>query len=137
LELPWNLALVIWNFERETRFTPSLRARREYCRPDLPLRPRLRLTRSEITIHEFGRQRHHDQSKNPTHTTGSKLALRWVVLKFKLDAIHRSDNANRQCIAGRYRWMFAFFSNRLGCLGSIVVSVIGTLILLAILRGCH
>lgn len=25
--------------------------------------------------------------------------------------------------------MFAFFSNRLGCLGSIVVSVIGTLIL--------
>ena len=27
--------------------------------------------------------------------------------------------------------MFAFFSNRLGCLGSIVVSVIGTLILLA------
>jgi uncharacterized membrane protein YeaQ/YmgE (transglycosylase-associated protein family) len=32
--------------------------------------------------------------------------------------------------------MFAFFSNRLG-LGSIVVSVIGTLILLAILRGCH
>jgi uncharacterized membrane protein YeaQ/YmgE (transglycosylase-associated protein family) len=33
--------------------------------------------------------------------------------------------------------MFAFFSNRLGCFGSIVVSVIGTLILLAVLRGCH
>jgi hypothetical protein len=33
--------------------------------------------------------------------------------------------------------MFAFFSSRLGCLGSIVVSVIGTLILLAALRGCH
>ena len=31
--------------------------------------------------------------------------------------------------------MFAFFSNRLGCLGSIVVSVIGTLILLAVLRS--
>jgi hypothetical protein len=30
--------------------------------------------------------------------------------------------------------MFAFLSNRLGCLGSIVVSVIGTLILLAALR---
>jgi hypothetical protein len=30
-----------------------------------------------------------------------------------------------------------YFSNRLGCLGSIVVSVIGTLILLAALRGCH
>jgi len=33
--------------------------------------------------------------------------------------------------------MFAFFSNRLGCLASIVVSVIGTLILFAIFRGCH
>jgi hypothetical protein len=33
--------------------------------------------------------------------------------------------------------MFAFFSNRLGCLGSIVVSVIDTLVLLAVLRGCH
>jgi hypothetical protein len=33
--------------------------------------------------------------------------------------------------------MFAFFSNRLGCPGSIVVSVIGTLILLAVLRGCR
>jgi hypothetical protein len=29
--------------------------------------------------------------------------------------------------------MFVFFSNRLGCLGSIVVSVIATLILLALL----
>jgi hypothetical protein len=29
--------------------------------------------------------------------------------------------------------MFLFFSNRLGCLGSILVSVIATLILLAIL----
>jgi len=33
--------------------------------------------------------------------------------------------------------MFAFFSNRIGCLVSIIVSVIGTLILLAVLRGCH
>lgn len=32
--------------------------------------------------------------------------------------------------------MFAFFSNRLGCLGSIAVSVIGTIILLALMRGC-
>ncbi len=32
--------------------------------------------------------------------------------------------------------MFAFFSNRLGCLGSIAVSIIGTIILLALLRGC-
>jgi hypothetical protein len=29
--------------------------------------------------------------------------------------------------------MFAFFSNRLGCLGSLLVSVIGTLVLLGIL----
>jgi hypothetical protein len=31
--------------------------------------------------------------------------------------------------------MFLFFSNRLGCLGSIVVSVIATLIVLALLRA--
>jgi hypothetical protein len=30
--------------------------------------------------------------------------------------------------------VFVFFSNRLGCLGSILVSLIGTLILLAVLR---
>lgn len=29
--------------------------------------------------------------------------------------------------------MFAFFSGSLGCLGSIIVSVIGTLILLAVM----
>ena len=33
--------------------------------------------------------------------------------------------------------MFAFFSNRLGCLGSIVVSLIGTAILLLLMRGCQ
>jgi hypothetical protein len=33
--------------------------------------------------------------------------------------------------------MFAFFSNRLGCLGSIAVSVIGTIILLVLMRGCQ
>jgi hypothetical protein len=32
--------------------------------------------------------------------------------------------------------VFAFFSNRLGCFGSIIVSVIGTLLLLALMRGC-
>jgi hypothetical protein len=53
-------------------------------------RPRLRLTRSEIAIDEFGRHRHHDQSKNPAHhTTGSKLAPREAVLKLNLNAIHR------------------------------------------------
>jgi hypothetical protein len=57
--------------------------------PDLAARPRLRVTRLEIAIHEFGRHRHHDQSKNPAHhTTGSKLAPRRAVLKFNLDAIH-------------------------------------------------
>lgn len=29
--------------------------------------------------------------------------------------------------------MFAFFSNRLGCFGSLLVSLLGTLILLAVL----
>jgi hypothetical protein len=31
--------------------------------------------------------------------------------------------------------MFVFFSNRLGCLGSLVVSVIATLVILALLRA--
>jgi hypothetical protein len=30
--------------------------------------------------------------------------------------------------------VFLFFSNHLGCLGSIIVSLIGTLILLAVLK---
>jgi len=32
--------------------------------------------------------------------------------------------------------MFVFFSNRLGCVGSIVVSIIGTVLLLVLLRAC-
>jgi uncharacterized membrane protein YeaQ/YmgE (transglycosylase-associated protein family) len=32
--------------------------------------------------------------------------------------------------------VFLFFSNRLGCLGSIVTTVIGTVVLLALLRAC-
>ena len=31
--------------------------------------------------------------------------------------------------------MFVFFSNRLGCVGSILVSLIGTLILVALIRA--
>jgi hypothetical protein len=95
------------------------------------------LLRSQIAIHEFGRHGHHDQSKNPAHhTTGSKLASRQAVLKFN-STLSLLGDANRWRIAGRYESMFAFFSNRFGCVGSIIVSVIGTLILLAVLRGCH
>jgi hypothetical protein len=32
--------------------------------------------------------------------------------------------------------MFLFFSNRLGCAGSILVSLIGTLLLILLLRAC-
>ena len=31
--------------------------------------------------------------------------------------------------------MFGFYSTRLGCIGSIIVSLIGTLILFALIRG--
>ena len=34
------------------------------------------------------------------------------------------------------RIMFAFFSNRLGCIGSLIVSVVGSLVLILVLRGC-
>src|SRR6185369_16697997 len=32
--------------------------------------------------------------------------------------------------------MFGFYSNQLGCLGSLVVSVIGTIILILVIRSC-
>lgn len=32
--------------------------------------------------------------------------------------------------------MFVFFSNRLGCLGSIIVSIIGTILLALLIRAC-
>jgi hypothetical protein len=32
--------------------------------------------------------------------------------------------------------MFVFFSNRLGCLGSIVVSILASAVLILLLRGC-
>ncbi len=32
--------------------------------------------------------------------------------------------------------MFAFFSNRLGCIGSVIVSIVGSIVLLLVLRGC-
>ena len=32
--------------------------------------------------------------------------------------------------------MFAFYSNQLGCLGSLVVSIIGTIILILVIRSC-
>ena len=34
------------------------------------------------------------------------------------------------------RVVFAFFSNRLGCIGSLIVSVLGSLVLILVLRGC-
>jgi hypothetical protein len=32
--------------------------------------------------------------------------------------------------------VFFFFSNRLGCLGSLAVTIVGTLILIALMRSC-
>jgi hypothetical protein len=32
--------------------------------------------------------------------------------------------------------MFVFFSNRLGCLGSITVSIVGTILLILLIRSC-
>jgi hypothetical protein len=50
----------------------------------------------------------------------------------------RTTINNRVSQERRYRAaMFAFFSNRLGCLGSIAVSVIGTIVLLVLMRGCQ
>jgi hypothetical protein len=32
--------------------------------------------------------------------------------------------------------MFAFYSNRVGCLGSLVVSIVGSVILILLIRSC-
>lgn len=39
-------------------------------------------------------------------------------------------------MAGYDRRMFVFFSNRLGCLGSIIVSLGLSIVLILALRGC-
>jgi hypothetical protein len=33
--------------------------------------------------------------------------------------------------------MFAFFSSRFGCIGSVVISLVGTAVLLLVMRGCN
>lgn len=65
----------------------------------------------------------------------------------KIDFMRTSDTKHARCprafaetaglmgAAGAIHGVFFFF-NRLGCVGSIVVSVIGTIILLALMRGC-
>ncbi len=42
----------------------------------------------------------------------------------------------RDAAVRRTTTMFAFFSSRLGCIGSIIVSVAGTVLLIILLRGC-
>ena len=32
--------------------------------------------------------------------------------------------------------MFAFFSNRVGCIGSLIVSVVGSVVLILVFRAC-
>jgi hypothetical protein len=56
-----------------------------------------------------------------------------------------SDSAHGRAVNGRLRRgtrraaaasMFGFFSTRLGCVGSIIVSIVGSLLLMLVLRGC-
>ena len=39
-------------------------------------------------------------------------------------------------VAPQHRYMIGLYSNRLGCLGSIVISVLATLLVALLLRGC-
>jgi hypothetical protein len=32
--------------------------------------------------------------------------------------------------------MFGFFFSRLGCIGSLIVSILGSLLLIVVMRGC-
>jgi hypothetical protein len=49
---------------------------------------------------------------------------------------HADDNPTGDWRRRDDQQMFAFFSNRLGCLGSLVVSIVGTILLLALMRSC-
>jgi hypothetical protein len=55
-------------------------------------------------------------------------------------AWQRTDGRWRRLLQARpdTEWcaMFVFFSNRLGCLGSIVVSLLLSVLLIALVRGC-
>jgi hypothetical protein len=48
---------------------------------------------------------------------------------YSLNAVHFSNG--QQAIA-----VFIFFSNRLGCLGSLALTLIGSLILIGLMRAC-
>jgi hypothetical protein len=70
---------------------------------------------------------HNPASRNPKTLSADKLlGQRFVV----------SRVGGRQPF-GQDRPMFFFFSNRLGCLGSIVVSILATVLLVLLLRGCQ
>jgi hypothetical protein len=53
-----------------------------------------------------------------------------------LPAVARGILRARQATSPDENAMFAFFSSRLGCIGSIIASIVGSLLLLVILRGC-
>jgi hypothetical protein len=51
--------------------------------------------------------------------------------------VKEREKTERRRIGLAYdRGMFVLFSNKLGCLGSIVVSVVFSLVLILLLRGC-
>jgi hypothetical protein len=60
-------------------------------------------------------------------------------IRVLVEAIVPSTPITRETARGSradLRVVFAFFSNRLGCIGSLIVSLVGSLVLILVLRGC-
>jgi hypothetical protein len=62
------------------------------------------------------------------------IKTRWL----RVEMLRKFDDiAFGNEVSGSPSTMLLFFSNRLGCLGSILISIVGTLVLLLILKGCQ
>ena len=58
------------------------------------------------------------------------LACRHLVLRERSRTVRRFGSA----VAGNMKKVFLFFSNRLGCLGSLLVSAVLTIVLVLVIR---
>jgi hypothetical protein len=63
----------------------------------------------------------------------SKMRHTFVFLK----VLSRSTRQARYPLRCYPAVMFVFFSNRIGCLGSIAISIVGTAILVMLMRSCN
>ena len=59
-----------------------------------------------------------------------------VVISSPLEALPQVPRGNGQGLATEAA-MFLFFSNRVGCFGSVILSVVLTVVLIMLMRSCN